>query len=258
MKAGAAVFFEDINSGLGVSVSGLVSFTLTELQAIALALEYVNWIKVKSHLGILNNECANVLAKDATLSAWCLPHLVNKRFLKTGSATVSGNSRHFLSVAVQKCLYDKCYASMVCLFCGDIEVSDHIFSCPFNAAGCAQLFVAHVLAWEIHSGLVQSSSCVFQLLSTCIADAAVNTALCKGFVFGGWYQESLSAFMEKNGLISCDGSIPVPVSSFSIVFSPGMIRLLDIADAISIGFGFHKPCLFFSDICDIVSIYIGA
>ncbi|KAG9300919.1 hypothetical protein G9A89_004977 [Geosiphon pyriformis] len=41
MKAGAAVFFEDINSGLGVRVSGLVSSTLMELQAIALALECV-------------------------------------------------------------------------------------------------------------------------------------------------------------------------------------------------------------------------
>ncbi|KAG9291885.1 hypothetical protein G9A89_012170 [Geosiphon pyriformis] len=83
MKASAAVFFEDINSGLDVSVSGLVSFTLMELQAIVLVLECiplfrsvdlfsdsqaaldvyrlesllknldVNWIKVKSHLGIL-------------------------------------------------------------------------------------------------------------------------------------------------------------------------------------------------------------
>ncbi|KAG9295455.1 hypothetical protein G9A89_013484 [Geosiphon pyriformis] len=41
MKAGAAVFFEDINLGLGVEVAGLVSSTLTELQAIALALECV-------------------------------------------------------------------------------------------------------------------------------------------------------------------------------------------------------------------------
>ncbi|KAG9300267.1 hypothetical protein G9A89_011340 [Geosiphon pyriformis] len=38
-RAGTAVFFEDIDLGLGVSVQGLVSSTLAELQAIVLALE---------------------------------------------------------------------------------------------------------------------------------------------------------------------------------------------------------------------------
>ncbi|KAG9292365.1 hypothetical protein G9A89_015235 [Geosiphon pyriformis] len=40
-RAGAAVFFEDIGLGLGVSVSGLMLSTLVELQAIALAMECV-------------------------------------------------------------------------------------------------------------------------------------------------------------------------------------------------------------------------
>ncbi|KAG9291886.1 hypothetical protein G9A89_012171 [Geosiphon pyriformis] len=104
---------------------------------------------------------------------------------------------HWLSVAVWKCLYDRCFASVMCLFCGDIEVLYHIFSCPFDAVGHAQLFVAHVLAWEAHFGLVRSSSCVSQLLFTCIADAAVSTALCKHFVFSDWYQESLSVFKDS-------------------------------------------------------------
>ncbi|KAG9306140.1 hypothetical protein G9A89_016044 [Geosiphon pyriformis] len=43
VRAGAAVFFKDINLGLGVGVSGLVSSTLMELQAIALALECVSF-----------------------------------------------------------------------------------------------------------------------------------------------------------------------------------------------------------------------
>ncbi|KAG9297128.1 hypothetical protein G9A89_019409 [Geosiphon pyriformis] len=38
-RAGAAAFFEDINLGLGVSIYGLLLSTLTELQAIVLALE---------------------------------------------------------------------------------------------------------------------------------------------------------------------------------------------------------------------------
>ncbi|KAG9306341.1 hypothetical protein G9A89_018224 [Geosiphon pyriformis] len=42
IKAGAAVFFEDISMNLGVGVSGLMFSTLTELQTIALALECVS------------------------------------------------------------------------------------------------------------------------------------------------------------------------------------------------------------------------
>ncbi|KAG9294532.1 hypothetical protein G9A89_008643 [Geosiphon pyriformis] len=118
-QADAAAFFKDINLGLGVSVYGLVSSTLAELQAIILALEYilrscsvclfsdsqaaldackseinlmhsdfcnqcwveywhissiihsknleVTWYKVKSHFGILKNDCANSLADTASL-----------------------------------------------------------------------------------------------------------------------------------------------------------------------------------------------
>ncbi|KAG9284718.1 hypothetical protein G9A89_002603 [Geosiphon pyriformis] len=371
MKAGAAVFFEDINLSLGVGVSGLVSSTLVELQAIALALECVpsfcvvdlfsnsqgaldaykleslliepdyknhcwikcyhivnvirhknldvNWIKIKDHSGISGNERADALARDAAFSAWCLPHLVNEKFIKTGIDAVSGNFRHFvhdvvpanlhadidwlrsflvwhphshlassftstlyyqLPVVVQKCLYDRSYPNVVCLFCGDIEVLDHIFSCSFETV-------------EVHSGLVWSSLCVSQLLSTCVADAVVGTVLCKGFVFSGWFCKSVLvfkdfkivtlvivnfmcafclsfrddiwlvrakhwAYMEKNGLILYDSSVPVSVFGSTLLFSPSVIRLLGIAEAFGVGFRFRKFCLFFSGIDDIVSIHIGA
>ncbi|KAG9284901.1 hypothetical protein G9A89_006279 [Geosiphon pyriformis] len=41
MRADVAVFFENVNLGLGVRISGLLSSTLAELQTIALALECV-------------------------------------------------------------------------------------------------------------------------------------------------------------------------------------------------------------------------
>ncbi|KAG9295961.1 hypothetical protein G9A89_011813 [Geosiphon pyriformis] len=386
MKAGAAVFFENINSGLGVRVSGLVSSTLTELQAIALALEccvgcgksesllvhpdfrnqywiehchitniicyknlYVNWIKVWGHFDISGNECTDVLTKDAVLSTWHLPHLVNEWFLKAGGAVVLGNSRHFvhnifqsihcahweigsgsqimldslytdvnwsmssmvwhtnshlavgftskctagfctyfmkalhcrLPVAVCKCLYNKCYPSVVCLFCGKVEVSDHVFCCLFDDAGCA------------YFGLFQSSLHILQMLSTCVSNVTVDMALCKGFVFNNWFHKFVSvvkdfkiaalevvdfvhtfclkfqkdiwlvyakhwAFMDKNGLISHNGSISVLISGLSMLFLAGMIKLLDIAKAFGVGFGFYKRCLFFSDIRDLVFVHIGA
>ncbi|KAG9286397.1 hypothetical protein G9A89_014563, partial [Geosiphon pyriformis] len=47
------------------------------------------------------------------------------------------------------------------------------------------------------------------------------------------------AVMEKGRLILHDGSIPASISGFSMGFSAGVVRLLGIANAISICFGFH-------------------
>ncbi|KAG9286594.1 hypothetical protein G9A89_005362 [Geosiphon pyriformis] len=381
MLAGAAVFFEDIDSGLGVGVSGLVSSTLAELQAIALALECVpsfylidlfldsqaaidacrsesllvdpdfrnhcwiecchitnvihcknldvNWIKIKSHLGVSGNEHADALAKNTALS----------RFLKAGVDTVSSNSRHFvrclcadidwlrfflvwhpdfymgtgftsirmagfrtyfmkalhhrLLVVVQKRLYDKSYPSVVCLFCGEIKVSDHVFSCFSDTNNYTNLLDTYAAAWKMHSGLSRSSSCILQLLSTCISDVTVSMTMCKGFVFGDWYHKSVSvykdpkvavvnvvnfvhefclvfydniwlvyvkhqAIMEKNKLIPHDGSIPVAVTGFSMQLSAEVIRLLGVVDVLSISFRYRKCCLFYADISDMASVHISA
>ncbi|KAG9304448.1 hypothetical protein G9A89_020010 [Geosiphon pyriformis] len=369
--AGAAVFFENIDSGLGVGVSGLVSSTLAELQVIALALKCVpffhsvdlfsdsqaainackseslsvgpdfrnccwiehchitniirhknldvNWIKVKSHSGVSGNEHANALAKNAALSAWHLPYLVGKRFLKAGVDTVSGNSRHFvhdifrsihymhwevgfgsqvvldclradidwlksslvwhpdshmvtgftsiwmagfhtyfikalyhhLPVAMRKRLYNRGYPSVVCLFCGEVEVSDHVFSCSSNTDSCANLLDTYAAAWK--------------LLSTCISDVTVSMALCKGFVFSNWYCESVSVYKDPkvtvvnvvNFLIPHHNSIPVTISGFSAQLLAGVIRLLGVADALSISFGYHKCCLFYVGVGDMASVHIS-
>ncbi|KAG9292066.1 hypothetical protein G9A89_017966 [Geosiphon pyriformis] len=62
MKAGAAVFFENFNLGLGLDI---------------------NWVKVKSHFGIMDNKCADEFAKTAAFSDFCLPSSINERFSKS-------------------------------------------------------------------------------------------------------------------------------------------------------------------------------
>ncbi|KAG9295300.1 hypothetical protein G9A89_021231 [Geosiphon pyriformis] len=240
----------------------------------------VNWVKIKGHSGVSDNKHANKLAKDVVFSDWFLSHLVGECFLKASGTAVSGNSRYFVHnvfrsigsgsrIVVSSLCADidwyksslvwhsdshltadftsmwttgfqtyfmKCYPSVVCLFCGDIKVSDHIFSCLFDAAACAWLLDAYVSVWLVHFGLFCSSLHIVQLLATCATDKV--------------------AFMEKNNLIPCDGFIPISVTGLSLVFSAGVIRLLEIADALGVGFGFCKFCLFFSGIGNLVSVNI--
>ncbi|KAG9286869.1 hypothetical protein G9A89_012419 [Geosiphon pyriformis] len=199
---------------------------------------------------------------------------------------------HWLLVAVHKHLYDRKYPSVVCLFCGDVEISDYVFLCPQDAAGCARLLDTHASTWKALSGLFRSSSCVLWVLASCISEVGIGVALCKGFVFDDWFQESVLvfkdskedtkrivgfvhefclafwddiwlvrakywAFMERHGLIPHNGSIPMSISGLPVAFSAGVIRLLDIAEAFGISFKFCKLCLFFSGIGDTVSVHIG-
>ncbi|KAG9292410.1 hypothetical protein G9A89_015280 [Geosiphon pyriformis] len=105
---------------------------------------------------------------------------------------------HRLLVAVCKCLYDRRYPSVVCLFCGDVETSDHVFSCPQDAIGCACLLGAHASAWKALSGLSHSSSCVLQALASCVSEVGIGVALCKGFVFDKWFRKSVLVFNDSD------------------------------------------------------------
>ncbi|KAG9286510.1 hypothetical protein G9A89_014676 [Geosiphon pyriformis] len=56
----------------------------------------VNFHKVKSHSGVLGNECADAIAGAASLSNWYLPPYLSEHFLSADGGIVSGNLRHFV------------------------------------------------------------------------------------------------------------------------------------------------------------------
>ncbi|KAG9303326.1 hypothetical protein G9A89_013652 [Geosiphon pyriformis] len=298
IMAGAVVFFEDIDLGLGVGVSSM----MMKLQVIALAFECipsfcsvnlfsdnqaaldacklefvlacpdfrnwcwvkcrhivnvihhknlnVNWIKVKGHSSVPDNEHADALARTAAFSNSNSRHFVYDIFRsvhclcwEVGSGScILADSLHanidWSKSSLQ--LYNKYYPNVVCLFCGNVKILDHVFSCPFDVADCTHLMEAY-------------------LLHTCVSDVIVGTALCKGFVFNDWYRESTFIFkdskvaaqnivffvcefclafwddiwlvhakyravMEKSGLILPDGFIPVLVSGLPVVLLAGMIK----------------------------------
>ncbi|KAG9290547.1 hypothetical protein G9A89_020917 [Geosiphon pyriformis] len=179
---------------------------------------------------------------------------------------------HQLPVAVWKCLYDKRYPSVLCLYCGEVEVSDHVFSC--------KLLDSYVRFWKALSGFSHFSSGILRLLSSSVSDSSLSMALFKGFVFNGWFCETVSvfhnpkiavleivkfsirakhrAYMEKKGLIPLDGSAVVSVHGLASRFSVEVVRLFGITDALGVHFGFHKSCLFFSGLGELVSVHIAA
>ncbi|KAG9288218.1 hypothetical protein G9A89_020524 [Geosiphon pyriformis] len=111
VKTGAAVFFEDVNLGLSVQVSGLLFSTMAELQAIALALEcvspfysvdlfmnnqaaldaYVSWHKIRGHSDISDNKHADMFAKAAAVSNWHLSYLISESYFKASDIAVSND-----------------------------------------------------------------------------------------------------------------------------------------------------------------------
>ncbi|KAG9297586.1 hypothetical protein G9A89_007661 [Geosiphon pyriformis] len=191
---------------------------------------------------------------------------------------------HQLPVAIWKQLYNRCYLSVLCLYYNKIKVSDHVFFCAVDDSAYCHLLNAHAAAWCFLSGHSTFSSSVSQLLFSCASNVVVCMALCKGFkavsVFGGgkiadqkivkfvyglclaFRDKVWSVYakhhvcMEKSGMIPSDDSAMVSISGLSALLSAGVVKLLGIAEAFGVGFGFCKSCLFFSGIGNSVLVHI--
>ncbi|KAG9293915.1 hypothetical protein G9A89_019253 [Geosiphon pyriformis] len=236
--------------------------------------------KCWSYSGISGNEHADMIAKAVSLFGWCLSSCLDECFIVADGSVISGNSKYFVhdiycsvchahwevgfgskflmgSLIFEKCLYNRLYFGVLCLYCGDIEMPDHVFSCRIDRS------VRH---WILES----------HLLSSCGSDFPVFIALYKGFIFSGWYHEAVSifhdskiaglkvvkfvysfAYIEKNGLIFLDSLAIISVSGLASRFSAEVVKLLGVTNAFGIQFGFCKLCLFFSGIGNSVLVYIA-
>ncbi|KAG9304332.1 hypothetical protein G9A89_019894 [Geosiphon pyriformis] len=122
VACGAAVFFFEVDMGVGVRVQGLLSSTLVELQTIVLALECilsscsvvlhsdsqgtldacvlenisVRWVKVKEHSSIMGNNHVDAFAHAIVHFNLALPVGISDRFLIVDGFAISGNARHFV------------------------------------------------------------------------------------------------------------------------------------------------------------------
>ncbi|KAG9295818.1 hypothetical protein G9A89_009047 [Geosiphon pyriformis] len=188
-KAGIAAFFEDINLGLRVSILDMMLSIMAELQAIVLALKCVLlsssvylFSDSQSALDAYNVRFShtNMIAGAASLSGWHFSSCLDKHFIVADGSIVSDNFRHFvhdiicfmrltgsahcwydiliciwllvLPAGSRLCLYDKCYFSVLYLYCNNVKVSDHVFFC------------------EALFGFSYFFSSILQLLSSCVSD----------------------------------------------------------------------------------------
>ncbi|KAG9307309.1 hypothetical protein G9A89_017137 [Geosiphon pyriformis] len=166
---------------------------------------------------------------------------------------------HQLPVAVWKCIYNKCYPSVLCLYCGEVEVSDHVFSCVADDLACCQFMSTCALDLLVFSALYKGFA-VTVFHDPKVAGVKITDFmcfLCSAFRNNIWLVHTkYHAFMKKNGLIPADRSIPIPVFGSVLRLLPGVVKLLGVTEAFGVFFGFRKSCSFFSDIGNMVSVNI--
>ncbi|KAG9307220.1 hypothetical protein G9A89_017048 [Geosiphon pyriformis] len=289
---GATTFFLVLDRSIGVVVGGLLSSTLAELQAVALALKKkdlkVVWVKVKSHFGILGNIKADLVAGDAARSPFFLLAGVYEHYLVAKNMAISGNTCHFvwhpnsymlaeftgwktsnlhsylikavhrcLLVAVRKRLYNRGYPGILCLLCGGVEFSDHAFTCPQDVVIHNKVLVEASAHWVLVAGFCDSSSsAVLQTLSVCSLDSVFENkkqAIGKVVSFVRFHR----VWMEKTGLVADSGVVSDLSRDISSILLDRVVRMLGVVESFAVSFGHCLPCCFFSGLDSVVSVNIG-
>ncbi|KAG9301390.1 hypothetical protein G9A89_018062 [Geosiphon pyriformis] len=186
-----------------------------------------------------------------------------------------------LLVAIRKRLYDKCYPSVLCLFCSEVEFSDHVFTCVHESGIRGEILAEASARWSALAG-GSSASAVLWVLSQCSIDVGLYTLYEEAcdvfedrkvatarivdyvrFIVGLhrakiWLaRASHRVVMEKAGLV-CDvgvvSGLPCGVSS---VLSDGVVRLFGLANSFAISFGHRKPFCFFSGLGSSMRVVIN-
>ncbi|KAG9305915.1 hypothetical protein G9A89_016568 [Geosiphon pyriformis] len=153
-----------------------------------------------------------------------------------------------LPVAVRKRLYDKCYPNVLCLFCDEVEFSDHIFTCVYESG--IRGFVLE--EWYKETCIVFEDRKVATAQIVDYVRFVVGLHRAKVWLT----RASHWVVMEKAGLV-CDigvvSELPCGVSS---VLSDGVVRLLGLANSFAVSFGCQKPYCFFSGLGGSVRVVI--
>ncbi|KAG9302153.1 hypothetical protein G9A89_020587 [Geosiphon pyriformis] len=215
---------------------------------------------------------ANVLNKY-TASVWHFDSYMLAEFTSKKSAVL----RTYLMKAVHRRL--PCYPSVLCLMCGNIEFSDHAFTC----------------STDLVKSLVDNHFSVSSLVLLIFAEAlndSVYTMLCKDFVLVDWIRETVAVFgdrksaipivinfvrplakshhsrmwllrskfrvnMEKSSLVCDTGEIFALLHDLSSLLSKCVVHILGIIESFAINFGFRSQYLFFSGLNNSNEVFVS-
>ncbi|KAG9286729.1 hypothetical protein G9A89_012279 [Geosiphon pyriformis] len=207
-RAGTAVFFENINLGLDIGVLDLMSSTLVELQAIALALECV-LMSSSVHLFLDSQSTLDACRSELDLYWIKYHHIVNIIHNKNlrvswhkvkNYSGISGNEHtdaiagatSFAEVGSGSKFLASDLISEVDWLCS----SSVFISRPSVNVHTYFIKALHYQLPVVISGFSYSSLDILQLLSFCISDSLVFVVFYKSFVFSGWFHKTVSIFHD--------------------------------------------------------------
>ncbi|KAG9288525.1 hypothetical protein G9A89_015731 [Geosiphon pyriformis] len=260
-KAGTTAYFKDINLGLDVGVLGLMSSTLAEMQAIALALEciplsssvylYLDSQSVldacRLKLGLVCPDFCN----QCWIEYWYVINIICNKNLKVSWHKVKGYSGQFFSPCLSKCFL---------MTDGNIVSGN-----SRHFLGSGSKFLTSSLLSE-HSDL--------HMATGFISRSSVNicTYFIKALYHHLWFCEAVSIFYDLKiaslevvkfvhflSLAFKENICSAPISVFGLALglSAGVVKLLGINEAFDICFGFCQSDFFFSGIDNPVSVHIA-
>ncbi|KAG9298737.1 hypothetical protein G9A89_012805 [Geosiphon pyriformis] len=257
-----AAYFLVLDKSIGVTVHGLLSSTIAELQAVALSLKCVS----SSSTVVLYLD--SQVAIDACVSEMSLatPDFHNQCWLER---------RHIFNL-----VRDKDFSVSWVKVKGHSGIPGNVEADLAAGAASGSLFflfanvhehflVAKGVTVSGNSALAGGSltSAVLRVLFQCSINVELYSLVCKEFVLREWFEEACSVFedrkvaaaqivdyvslqvvMKKTGLV-CDSGVVFGLSRevLSVLFD-GIVRLLGVANFFAVSFGHRKPFCFFSDL----------
>ncbi|KAG9304468.1 hypothetical protein G9A89_020032 [Geosiphon pyriformis] len=190
---------------------------------------------------------------------------------------------HFrLPVVVRKKLYNKVYSGVSCLFCGDVELPDHGFTCVKDASVQLDILGDFGGLWR-----------TLMNLSLGVSDVGLYSVFCKGFVLKSWMDETTASLgdkkkaaivvvdficclakshrmnlwlfrtkfrsdMKRSGLIGDDVFVASALGMGALPLSVSTVYLIGVLDSLDVSFGFRSRFLFLSGAVHRVSVSISA
>ncbi|KAG9305670.1 hypothetical protein G9A89_022592 [Geosiphon pyriformis] len=216
------------------------------------AVHSVGW-KAKCVGSFVSTGLCDHFDKIKTFCVWHSDGKIKSDYTNSASVTLWSylmKALHYhLPVAKRKRLYNLRYPSIVCIWCGLVEDSDHVFSYTHdaNAGSSINLFTALAKGFVLKGWVVDMVSHLGAGFggSTLVVNFIHHFA--ESHRSAIWIPAAkLRSYYEKHNLLSQDGSFFSSVSGLSSLWSAGSIRDFGFKLGVHMCFRLH-PCLTKSD-----------